>query len=384
MALAVHEALKLKVLERFKLVAGLSGLDRKINYVGIIDHEEIGDIRGSVRVGEFILTNFLIIRDQPEKIVNYIEEMIEGQAACLAIKSIYFDSIPDEAIELADAKQFPVFIFDETFLDTLVVEIDKVLNMYGHEKRIRMLIDQIITSQLNGFRIREMAYELNRSFKNSFIAYYIEEDEKLEDERTGLFNFNSLSQMLGDGGLAIHYRDGYLIIASYDVEDKHQVSQMAETTLQASGAFNGCQRIGISKPKDDLGDIGRAVSECLYASEYAFTQDKKEVFFEDIGVYQILFPLINDPWVHSFYKGIINKLIEQDSKQGTDLLNTAIIYIQCEGDMQETSQKLFQHTNTIRYRIRKIAKLMNVEQLKGMAYESLAMAIRLYLISNRI
>ncbi len=33
------------------------------------------------------------------------------------------------------------------------------------KKRIRMLIDQIITSQLNGFRIREMAYEINRSFK---------------------------------------------------------------------------------------------------------------------------------------------------------------------------------------------------------------------------
>ncbi len=45
--------------------------------------------------------------------MDYIEEMIDGQAACLAIKSIYFDSIPDEAIELADAKQFPVFIFDE-------------------------------------------------------------------------------------------------------------------------------------------------------------------------------------------------------------------------------------------------------------------------------
>lgn len=67
MALAVHEALKLKVLERFKLVAGLGGLDRKIHYIGIIDHEEVGDVRGCVRTGEFILTNFLIIRDQPEK-----------------------------------------------------------------------------------------------------------------------------------------------------------------------------------------------------------------------------------------------------------------------------------------------------------------------------
>lgn len=190
--------------------------------------------------------------------------------------------------------------------------------------------------------------------------------------------------MLGDEGLAIHYRDGYLVIASYDVEDKEQISEMAETTLKAAGAFNGCQRIGISKPKDDLGDIGRAVSECLYANEYAYTQDKKGVSFDDIGVYQILFPLINDPWVHSFYKGIINKLIEQDSKQGTDLLNTAIVYIQCQGDIQETSQKLFQHTNTIRYRIRKIAKVMKVEQLKGMDYESLAIAVRLYLISKRI
>lgn len=382
MALAVHEALKLKALERFKLVAGLGGLDRKIKRVGIIDHEEVDQLCESIYMGEFLISNLLIIRDQPEMITAYIREMIAAQAACLAIKTIYFDSIPPEAIELADEHQFPVFIFDETYIDTLVVEIDKALNMHGHEKRIRLLIDQVINSHLNEFRMREMAYDINRNFKQNYIVYYATERTDQEDQQEGMFTPNSLSQMLGENGLVLQYREGYLIIASYDFHEAEEIQNVSEAALKATGLLNGRYQIGCSQVRKDLGEIGSAINESLFANDYAVLKRKKQARFSELSVYQLLIPLRNDSWVHRFYKNIIQLLIDHDAKQGTELLNTAIAFIKCEGDMQATAQSLYQHTNTIRYRVRKIAKLLGEEHLKGIAYEALAMAIRLYMINT--
>jgi DNA-binding PucR family transcriptional regulator len=73
-----------------------------------------------------------------------------------------------------------------------------------------------------------------------------------------------------------------------------------------------------------------------------------------------------------------------DKNKGTDLLNTAIVYVESEGNINTTSEKLFQHKNTIRYRIRKINELLGSNQVEGMAYETLAIAIRLYLINSRL
>ena len=382
MGLAIHEALKLEILERFKLVAGLSGLDRKITRVGIIDHEEGDQVRDTVRPGEFLVSNLLIIRHEPNRIVEYIKYMIEAQAACLAIKTIYYKELPVEAIEYANKHQFPVFLFDETYIDLIVVEVDKALNIQGHEKRIRSLVDQLLSRDLNKFRMREIANEMNRHFKDDFMVSYVEEKPKEEDSMKAL-NYNNLIQMLGEQSLVVPYRQGYLMIATYNFSDPLKIIDVSNATFIAAGLTEHDYRVGQSDVKHDLGSLGRAINECFYAFRFAMLEHKSKASFCDLGVYQMLIPLSNDIWVHSFYEPLIDLLTNHDQNNGTDLLTTAIHYIEKNGDVQLTSEVLFQHSNTIRYRLRKIAQLLGTSQLKGMVYEKLAMAIRLHLINLR-
>jgi len=381
MALAVHEALKLEALNRFKLVAGLNGLDRNISRAGIIDHEENEAVRETTYVGEFIISNFLIIRDKPELIVEYVKHLIAAQAACLAIKMIYFKEVPQEAIDLANEYQFPIFLFDETHIDIIIIEIDKAINIQGYQQRTRVMVDQIIDTNLSEFRIRELAREINRNFKNHFIVYFTRINQKKKDDGMGLFSPANLSQFLGDSSLVIHYREGYLIIATYKNEDHKVIQEFTDSAIKTAGLTENNYRIGQSEVKEDLGELGRAISESIYAHEYASLYDLNQSNFSDMGVYKLLMPLVNDPWVRSFYKDLLSKLVEYDKQHGTALLDTAIRYVECGGDIQQTSTELFQHANTVRYRVRKITSILGFEDIKGMAYESLAMAIRLYLIT---
>ena len=51
--------------------------------------------------------------------------------------------------------------------------------------------------------------------------------------------------------------------------------------------------------------------------------------------------------------------------------------------IQRTAEKLYQHVNTVRYRIKKIREVLDIENYDGMKHESLALAIHLYNLHNR-
>ncbi|MCT4593258.1 MAG: PucR family transcriptional regulator ligand-binding domain-containing protein [Anaeromicrobium sp.] len=384
MALTVHEALKLDALKRFRLVAGMNGLDRKISRAGILDHEVGEQVRNSVQVGEFIFSNLLAIRDRPEMIVDFVKHLIDAQAACFAIKTIYFKEIPKEAIELAHEHGFPLFLFDETYVETIILEIDKAVNIKSHQEHIKLIIDQISESNLNEFRIRDLAYEINRNFKKNFIVYFAREMDSHGEVSGPLFNPRNLSKFLGENSLVIPYRNGYLIIGTYDRDDYEYIKKASQSALKASGLLDDNYRLGTSEIKNNLGLLGRAIDESKYAYDFASIYNMKNISFLNMGIYQFLIPIMNNPWVYTFYKGVIEKLMNYDKNKGTDLLNTAIVYVESEGNIKTTSEKLFQHKNTIRYRIRKINELLGSNQVEGMAYETLAIAIRLYLINSRL
>lgn len=383
MGIAIHELLKLEATENFKLVAGLGGVNRKVSSVGIVDSEEIEMLPESLLPGEFLITNFLIIRESPELITEYIRGMVNAQSACLAIKATYFNEIPHEAMALANEHQFPVFIFTETYIDTLVIDINNALNRESNEKRLNIIIQDLIEHNLNEFRINELARDLNRNFQKNFVVCYLMENEEIKDEFKLTFNITALNELVGINGLVAKYKSGYLVIYSNESKHGSTIKDMMKSILNLSGVSEKNYKVGISNPKQALGHLGIAISESIYAYSFTIIEKTAVAEFENIGIYQVLMPLANNEWVHSYCTNIIGSLLDYDSDHGTELLETAIAYINNDGDIQKTAEVLYQHGNTVRYRIRKIAKLQGATTMKGFVYETLSVAIRWHLINKR-
>ncbi|MEX2460607.1 MAG: PucR family transcriptional regulator ligand-binding domain-containing protein [Paenibacillaceae bacterium] len=71
----VHEALKRPVFEDAIVVAGNTGLNRKIRWVHIL---EIPDIEKSIRGGEMILSTGFGLQSQNPTDTYYLQRMIEN------------------------------------------------------------------------------------------------------------------------------------------------------------------------------------------------------------------------------------------------------------------------------------------------------------------
>jgi sugar diacid utilization regulator len=381
--LAVHEVMKLKIMDEFRLIAGASGLDRQVICTGIVDTEDLKELRETLRRGEFLITKFQLIKDQPELIVTYLKEMIDGHAACLVVKSTYFDDLPKEAIKLADVHQFPIFIFDTVYIDQLIIDINTALKASSYDERNCELVDDLLRPNMSPYSIREIALSLNRQFKDQFVIWYLKEIKQIVATRPLYFNHRNVGQILGESSMVLRYKDGYLIIATYDQVDDGQIDETLGALLDSYQFDENAMTIGKSDRKKDLGQLADAIREAMYACEYALVLEKSEAVYGQMGVYQLLLQMKNDPRVVAYYEPHIKAIKAYDSLNDTELLRTAIALVNAEGDINEAAKVLYQHGNTVRYRIKKIAKIIGGDQMKGLVYDNLTMIIRLYMLNER-
>ncbi|GKT33698.1 PucR family transcriptional regulator, partial [Aduncisulcus paluster] len=174
MSLTVHEALSLKALERFKLVAGANGLNNRISRVGLIDHETPEALTNIIMPQEFLFSNMIMIKDHPEQMIDYIESIIASKAACFALKTIFFDEFPDEVIEYANRHKFPLFTFDKTYIEDIILEVDQALNVYSQIAKLQGYVDEMTSSESDPIKVRSLALKLNKSFSSHFMVTTLE------------------------------------------------------------------------------------------------------------------------------------------------------------------------------------------------------------------
>jgi DNA-binding PucR family transcriptional regulator len=96
----------------------------------------------------------------------------------------------------------------------------------------------------------------------------------------------------------------------------------------------------------------------------------------------MLIPICEDKNVVEYSRSIVNKVRDYDEKYNMEVLNTVLMYLKCDYDIIKTSQELFLHKNTIRYRLKKIESI--IDNSNSDCMEQLSMAIRILKLINEI
>lgn len=111
----VEQALTLPCLEAARVVAGLEGVGRAVEGVGVLD---VTDFEG-VQPHQLVLSNAYPLLNLD--LADLIERLDQSRAAGLALKlSEYWSEVPNALVEAADAASFPVLLMPEGPFDEIV------------------------------------------------------------------------------------------------------------------------------------------------------------------------------------------------------------------------------------------------------------------------
>jgi len=82
--------------------------------------------------------------------------------------------------------------------------------------------------------------------------------------------------------------------------------------------------------------------------------------FRELGLTRILYNHDHQELLE-FYKETLGELERYDGEQNSDLLNTMEKYLLYRCDLNTAADVLFLHPNTLRYRLKKIAEILDVD-----------------------
>ena len=82
----------------------------------------------------------------------------------------------------------------------------------------------------------------------------------------------------------------------------------------------------------------------------------KPILYNKLGIYKMLLAS-NNASLKSIHNSVLHGLIEFDKENDAELITTLESYIQNNMNLEATSKALYIHSNTIRYRIKKIESI---------------------------
>lgn len=128
--------------------------------------------------------------------------------------------------------------------------------------------------------------------------------------------------------------------------------------------------------------LDEAVKESYYAFEAAVIKQENTAHYDNIGLYQFIIPLLNDPWTKRFSDKLIAPILDYDIRYDTRLMETISLYFENDCNTQKVSELIFQHKNTVLYRIRKIKDLLGPFASNQDFNEQMSIALKLHRINQ--
>jgi DNA-binding PucR family transcriptional regulator len=137
--------------------------------------------------------------------------------------------------------------------------------------------------------------------------------------------------------------------------------------------------LGRSRVTSDPGELARAASEALLAANVAQgSREDSALAFEQTGAYRLLLSAMseNPSELQRFYAETVEPLVAYDEQYETDLVRTLETFLEADGNVAGTAQRLFTHRHTIYYRLERVRELSGLDVSSSDGREKLSLGLK--------
>lgn len=355
MYIKCYELMTIPTFKNIKLLAGESGLDRLVSWVHILTTPYLD---GWVHGGE------LIFITHSEDIYKVLKDAIVHQIAGVVILRSKENKsfINDEMIDFANKENLPLFEMD---YNIKLVDITRDISAYIMQKQEKIdyldyFFHNILFSQdLEKKNIDE--FTLHYGLRSEHILFistiHSKDSSKLNDVQT------TMERYIEDTD--VHFLmmkiNSYLVILAYTTPD---FVQKAKTLLKSAfsvlnESFPDILFMGIGNTCDSLYDIRNSYKKSMKSIDLC-REKTRIIDYAELGFPRLLFNTREEE-LEDYARYILGDVKEYDEENESAFLETIETYILCNGNISQTSSKLYIHRNTCIYRIGRINELFQLD-----------------------
>ncbi|MHB8533503.1 MAG: PucR family transcriptional regulator [Solirubrobacteraceae bacterium] len=163
--------------------------------------------------------------------------------------------------------------------------------------------------------------------------------------------------------------------------DEQLAGRAAEAVLrELEAGLSGCSfAVGRSRVIRDHSDLARAASEALLAANVAEGEREARILaFEETGAYRLLLSTMseNPTELRRFYEETVEPVAAYDEQYETELVRTLSTFLEADGNVAGTAQRLYTHRHTIYYRLERVRELSGLDVSSSDGREKLSLGLK--------
>lgn len=346
-----------------KLLAGQEGCSNAISWVHMIeDTTIIQQLWGK----ELVVTTGHGFQSE-EELFMLIKYLIKYNSVGLIINiGKYIFEIPSAIIDYCNEQEFPLLTIPwEIHLADLIKDFCmRCLYSEKEDRELSKLFQEILTNNQIVEEARPQlmsAFDVDGNFQVVLISVEGSDNFNAIERRKIAFQIELCFEKI-DSSYAFFWYDGYFVLIVNNLKADElkviidKMHKRAKKRIDDKRVY-----LGIGSQMKDLGQVYLSYKRAKAAILMAMQFELPIVFFEDMGVYQILFSIEDKQILIEMYHRLLQPLIDYDQKHHGELEKTLFYYL-IYGESQITMAKnLYMHRNTINYRMNKIKELLNCQ-----------------------
>lgn len=380
MSVKIRDLLSLDLLRDANIFAGKSGLDNEIKRVNFTDCPMLDDIAELelIKRGDLFINSLYIFKENTDDLLQIFQYYIDCGSAGIIIIDEYLNSLPEKVAKLCNRCRYPAIFVNSDIPYAEIIRTAMEMILSDQMDTIsEMRIDKLLDKNVSKDEIIKTARYVNKGFKK----YYACSCASIENIHRGRCRFLNSDLNKNSDFESIIYHEGIFTIINFD---RKRTFDTALSYIES--LIKNCSdhyRLGVSSIFESVEDFAICIRQAVSAMNMSAITKDKLMYYNNLGTYKIIYPARESAYIRDFCDEVLSPLTEYDEKYKSDLIKTIEVYLQNDGDYKKTATDLNQHENTVRYRILKAKKLLNLEEnnMKFIEQVSVALKIRNTLIS---
>lgn len=220
----------------------------------------------------------------------------------------------------------------------------------------------------NEFKLKEEASYLDLAINLSRVVWILDFSIKCSEEYKDLEK--RMSFILGMQNNVYYCQKcnrRFIFIMEFKIppKDSEEIDGFYGNILLELKKFfkNHSFNIGVSKICNNLKYLNYAYEEAEFSLKIGkkLNYDRNVFYYNDYIIYHLLYEIGDHPTLLKIYRNTVERLIDYDFKNNSELLYTTKVYIDNDFNINQASEKLFIHRNTLYKRIDRINSILDFD-----------------------
>ena len=358
----IKELFRLQNIHRLRLIAGQDGLERTVTEAVLFEYDPSRVQLPDFYRGDLVVTTLAYARGDAKLVAHSLQALMNQGIAGLMVKTAYFSELPQAVITLANRLGTPVFLFDDTYIEEVILQVTDLIRGKRHFAGFEQDVDALMRGDLIEEQTRERARRIDPLGQSSYRIYAVSPKERMIALDDKLY---ALMETDADAAHRCTFIEWRRMMLALCREEDGLSAQEALTRfgdlLTRAGVDRQSVVIGQSDLREARAQMGASLCEAVYAARAAKLCGKAELAAHELGLYAYLFPMSENPFVCDRCRRVLSAIREYDAQNHTNLEQTALVYVKENMEIAAAAKVLFQHPNTVRYRLSKIQRIIGME-----------------------